>query len=94
MKRPLRPAVPVRLLQRGELRLRLLQDRNIGVGVFPERKKVLIRGTSLRRILLQRVSAGQAETGQRTVGQFCTRPRWSRIFWNSAAAAAPWPLAR
>ncbi len=32
------------LLQLGVLRLGLLQNEDVGVGVFPERKKILIRG--------------------------------------------------
>jgi cytochrome oxidase assembly protein ShyY1 len=32
------------LLQLGVLRLALFQDGNIGVGVFPEREEILVRG--------------------------------------------------
>ena len=38
------------LPQLRELRLRLLQDGDVGVSVFPERKKILIGGFCLRRI--------------------------------------------
>ena len=62
------------LLQLGVLRLRLLQDRNIRVAVFPQSEEVLVRrersypggvciGT-LRSFGLQRVGAGQTQVSQ------------------------------
>src|SRR5208337_4938568 len=56
--------------QPGVLRFGLLQDGDVGIGVFPESEKILIRGAGFiagdgvsRSI--ECVSAGQAEAGQR-----------------------------
>src|SRR5690242_13294126 len=53
------------LLQLRVLRLGLLQDGNVWVGVFPKCEEVLVGGPSLRTISLEGVGAGQTETGQR-----------------------------
>src|SRR5271163_2186123 len=54
-----------RLPQPRVLRLGLLQDRDIGVGVFPERQKILIRDARLGTISGKRVGSGQAQVRQR-----------------------------
>src|SRR6516165_6601546 len=56
------------LLQLCVFRLGLLQDGDVGVGVFPECKEVLIRGTGLRGVALQHISANEAKMGKRTDG--------------------------
>ena len=50
-----------RLLQLRVLRLGLLQDGNVGVGVFPEREEILICGSGFGGVALQHVGAGEAE---------------------------------
>jgi hypothetical protein len=56
------PLLKVRktLLQLRVLHLRLLQDRDVGVSVFPEGEKVLVGGSSFGSVPLQSVSAGEA----------------------------------
>jgi len=54
------PAIPGSL-QPGVFGLRLLQDRNIGVGVLPEREKVLIGTARFGVISLQKISASKTE---------------------------------
>jgi hypothetical protein len=56
------------LLQLRVLRLGFLQDRNIGVGVFPEREEIFVGGERLGGITLQSVGAGEADVGQRVDG--------------------------
>jgi hypothetical protein len=46
----------------------LLQYRNIGIGVFPEDKKVPIRDLGFRSIALQPIGAGKTEMRQRADG--------------------------
>ena len=46
--------------------LGLPEDRCIWIGVFPEREEILIGGARLSLVALQRVSAGQAETAERS----------------------------
>jgi hypothetical protein len=57
------------LFQLCVLRLSLLQDGDIGVGVFPEREEILIGGAGFGRVALQGVSARQSQPGQRTPGK-------------------------
>jgi hypothetical protein len=52
------------LIQLGILRLSFLQDGEAGVGVFPDRKEVLISGTSLLLFIGANVSAGKTELGE------------------------------
>src|SRR6266496_1057707 len=54
------------LLQLRILRLGLLQDGNVRVGIFPEGEEVLIRSAGFRGVPLHRVCARQAKPGQRT----------------------------
>ena len=81
---------PTPLLQFRVLRLGFFQDGNVGIGVFPERKKLLISG--------ERPTAGQIgirpcevlackalaratpRCASAPVQQFQTMPLWSRIF--------------
>jgi len=49
------------LLQFRVLRLDLLQDGNVGVGVFPEGEKILIGGAGFRGVGLQDKGTGKAE---------------------------------
>ena len=46
------------------LRLRLPQDGNIGVGIFPERKEIVIRRPCLSGVALQKIRSRQAEAGK------------------------------
>src|SRR5437868_446461 len=46
----------------------LFQDADIGVGVFPEREKILICSASLGGLTLQDISAGKAEVRERSDG--------------------------
>ncbi len=57
---------PIYSLQLRVLRLGLLQDGDVGVGIFPEGKKILIGGAGFGRIPLKRVGASKAELRQRT----------------------------
>src|SRR5712692_3904909 len=49
------------LLQLCVLRLGLLQDGNVGIGVFPEGEKILICGAALCRVTLQRVGTCESD---------------------------------
>jgi hypothetical protein len=51
------PAACVRSLQLRILRLGLLQDGDVGIGVFPERKEVLVCRLAFNRIACHRVGA-------------------------------------
>ena len=44
------------------------EDRNVGVGIFPESKEILIRGAALGSVALHRIGASQLKVGQRTNG--------------------------
>jgi hypothetical protein len=46
------------------LRLGFLQDRNVGVGLFPEGKEILVSGATLRGVALHDIGAGEAEMGE------------------------------
>jgi hypothetical protein len=59
------PAACVHSPQLRVLRFGFLQDGDVGVGVFPQRQEILIRGPGSDRVALHSVSAGQAEAGQR-----------------------------
>src|ERR1700694_897373 len=52
-------------LQLRVLRLGLLQDRDVGVGVFPEGQEVLVCTLRFRCIACHRVGATELEMGQR-----------------------------
>jgi hypothetical protein len=54
------------LLQLRVLRFGLLQDGDVGVGVFPEGEEILIGGAGFEVIALQGVGAGEAEPRQRS----------------------------
>src|ERR1017187_10230011 len=56
------------LLQLSVLRFGLLKDGNVGVGVFPEDKEILIGGFRLCGIALQGVGASKLQMRQRTYG--------------------------
>ena len=43
----------------------LLEDGDAGVGVFPQREEILIRGAGFGGVALQHIGAGQAEMGER-----------------------------
>ena len=53
------------LLQLGVLRFSLLQDGDVGIGIFPEGKEILVSGTRRRFIAGKRSGASQAEMRQR-----------------------------
>src|SRR5215471_16447662 len=54
------------LIQLRVLSLRLFQDWDFGVGIFPKRKKVLIGRLGLGDVALQHISATEAKMGKRT----------------------------
>src|ERR1700730_7393876 len=56
----------VRLLQPRILGFGSNQDRNIGVGVFPEREEILIRGPGFGGVALQCVGTSETEMGEYT----------------------------
>src|SRR5215471_8580348 len=53
------------LVQPRVLRLRLLQYRDVGIGVLPEGEEILIRLAALGQIAGERMGAGQPELCQR-----------------------------
>jgi hypothetical protein len=53
-------------LQLRVLRLGLLQDGDVGVGVLPEVKEIRVGRASFRAFALEGIGACQTETGQRT----------------------------
>src|SRR6266478_2980991 len=53
------------LLQLRVLRLGLLKDRNVRVGVLPEREESLVGGAALGSVALHSVGAAQLEVSQR-----------------------------
>src|SRR6202011_1633920 len=55
-------------MQLGILRLGLLEDGNIRIGIFPQRQKILVRGTALRTFALHRVGAPELQMRQRSDG--------------------------
>ena len=55
-------------LQLRVFRLGLLKDGNVGIGVFPQRQEILIRGAALGSFTLHRVGAAKLEMGQRPDG--------------------------
>ncbi len=48
------------------LRLGFLQNRNVGIGVFPEGEKILIGDAGLGGVAGEGVGTGEAEMGERT----------------------------
>ena len=50
-------------------RFGLLEDGNVGVGVFPQREEILIRGSGFGGVALQGVGAGEAQAGQCAPGK-------------------------
>src|SRR5712692_776521 len=57
------------LLQLGVLGLGLLQDWDVGVGVFPLGEEILVGGACFGRVTLQSVGASKTESGQGCVGR-------------------------
>src|SRR6516164_7105793 len=55
----------IQLLQFRVLRLGLLQDGDIGVGVFPERQKILVSSTSFCSFARQSIGATELQMCQR-----------------------------
>ena len=55
------------LLQPRILRFGLLEDGDIGIGVFPEGEKILVGGFGFGGVALQGVGAGEAEMRQGTM---------------------------
>src|SRR5262245_42829021 len=56
---------PPFLVQSRVLSLRVRQNRDVGVGIFPEREELAVGGACHGDIALQRVSASETEAGQR-----------------------------
>jgi hypothetical protein len=55
------------------LRLGLLQDGDVGVGIFPERKEILVGGAGLRVVSRQNVRSADLQVRQRASrGEFQT----------------------
>ena len=59
-----RKSLGLRLLQLRILLLGLLQDREVGVSVFPQREEILVSNAALRGVALKGVSASQAKMSQ------------------------------
>ena len=47
----------VMLFQPGVLRLGLFEDRQVGIGVLPQREEVLVGGAALARVATQGIGA-------------------------------------
>ena len=62
------------LLQFRKFCFGLLQDRNVGIGVFPGGQKILIRGPRFHRIALHSIGARQAEPGEHPKGRVAHHP--------------------
>ena len=56
------------LLQLRVLRLGLLQDGDVGIGVFPEREEILVLDAGLRQVTLDGIGAAEAKMGEGTDG--------------------------
>jgi hypothetical protein len=54
-------------LQLRVLRLGLLQNGDVGIGVFPEGEEIQIGSASFRAIALEGIGAGEAETGDQSL---------------------------
>jgi hypothetical protein len=67
-------------LQLGVLRLGLLQDGDVGVGVFPEREEILVLTLRPGSVARHRVGTTELKTGSAPVTKFTTMPRWGAIF--------------
>jgi hypothetical protein len=50
---------------------RLLEDGNVGVGIFPQREEILVGNARLGAIALQGVGAGEAEMPEGGEGRGC-----------------------
>jgi len=57
-----------RSMQLQILRFGFLEDRDIGVGVFPEREKILICRLGFRSVALQHIGAGKLKVGESSNG--------------------------
>jgi hypothetical protein len=89
------------LLQLRVLALCFFQDRDVGVGVFPEREENFVGGeprtraaaaSALCEVLDSKALArATPRCANAPVQQFHTMPLWSRTVWNSAAASFPCP---
>src|ERR1035441_8738867 len=62
-------------LQLRVLRFGFFQDGDIGIGVFPEREKILIGGPGFCRVAGERVGAAQLRSEERRVGKECRSRR-------------------
>jgi hypothetical protein len=56
------------------LRLGLPEDGDIGIGVFPQREKILVSGACFERIALERVGTPELQMSQRTDGFIQNNP--------------------
>src|SRR5215831_16861927 len=56
-----------RLLELGVLGFGLHQDRNVGVGVFPENQEILVRRSCASNIARQRIRTREAELCQNII---------------------------
>ena len=62
------------LLQLRVLRLGLLQNGDVGVGVFPEGEEVVVGDFCLGGVALQHIRATEAKMGKRATGNSRTIP--------------------
>ena len=79
----------VELLQFCVFRFGLLQDGNVGVGVFPQIEEVLVGRSGFGRFALHGVRTFRPEASQHPPGRLITSPQWPMNFWNSAAVLLP-----
>jgi len=56
------------MVQPGVLGLGLLEDGDVGVGIFPEGQEILVSGAALASVPCQAIGAGQTEMRQGTDG--------------------------
>ena len=61
MKEDFSPLLQLRVLRSG-----LLQDGNVGVGIFPEGEEILVRGVALCTVALKSIGTGEIEARERT----------------------------
>jgi hypothetical protein len=80
----------IQLLQFRVLRLGLLQDGDIGVGVFPERQKILVSSTSFCSFARQSIGATELQMCQREqrIAYASNRNHPLKFSWNSNPSRA------
>ena len=65
------------------------QDGNIRVGIFPQREEILVGSAGAGTVAGEARARPNCRWDSEHSGAVRQSPRWSRIFWNSAAASGP-----